>query len=248
MHGDAQERQQRQPESEVSGAATWVKHAIRGRGRGRWCAPCPPRPRAVFNRSGSMGGLVCRFSHGIAAYLLRRRRPGSRYQSRWSGVGCERPADPRCRVPCLRPNNKKFLAAATAAPISPTPLTLIITAAGSETGIFGRISEAANRDSLLDTVTPYQKLGHHPTCRIAFRDLSTRFIFEISASPASRRLSHTSWIIISTAHACAALHCLSAASRSITSDTSEAVQLLRCLADEADNKANTRPATFLLQA
>lgn len=195
-----------------------------------------------------MGGLVCRFSHGIAAYLLRRRRPGSGYQSRWSGVGCERPADPRCRVPCLRPNNKKFLASATAAPISFTSPTLIIAATGSETGIFGRISEAANRDSLLDTVTPYQKLGHHPTCRIAFRDLSTRFIFEISASPASRRLSHTFWIIISTAHACTALHCLSAASRSIPPTPRRLCTNSAALLTKRTTKQTPRPATFLLQA
>jgi hypothetical protein len=219
---------------------TWpLKHAIRA--RGSCCVPCPPRTSAAFNRKlAAWGGLVCRFSHGIAAYLEERRRPGSTYQSRWSGVGCERPADPRRRVPCLRPNNKKFLTSAIAVTISLLPPTLPIVALGSETGIFGRISEAANRDSLLDTVTRYQKLGHHPTSRIAFRDLSTRLIFVLSASSASRRLSHTPWIIISTRRSlrCPALS-LSRISLS-TSDVSEAVQHFRCLADEAGEQSKHR--------
>jgi hypothetical protein len=69
---------------------------------------------------------------------------------------------------------------------------------GLKLGYLAAFLRLRNRDSLLDTVTQYQELGHHPTCRIAFRDLSTRFIFESSASSASRRLSHTFWIIIST--------------------------------------------------
>lgn len=78
--------------------------------RGKCRIPDAPGAIAAFNRKWQKDGRPVRLQplHCRVPWRGRVRR-GLLISHVGQAVGCERPADPRCRVPCLRPNNKKFL-------------------------------------------------------------------------------------------------------------------------------------------